>query len=103
MLMRPSTTGGWLRTLLFVVPLIAIVLSACVAPAGTAPAAAPAEATAAPAAEAPAADAADPMMTIYGTKLPDDALPYEQQIAYVAVSYTHLDVYKRQVYSLLEM
>ncbi|MFN8443416.1 MAG: peptide ABC transporter substrate-binding protein [Caldilineaceae bacterium] len=91
MLMRPSTTGGWLRTLLFVVPLIAIVLSACVAPAGTAPAAAPAqaEATKAPAAEAaaPAANA-DPMMTIYGEKLPDDAVPYDEQIDYVGCSNT---------------
>lgn len=91
MLMRPSTTGGWLRTLLFVVPLIAIVLSACVAPAGTAPAAAPAqEATAAPAQEAAAAPAegTDPMMTIFGEKLPDDALPYDEQIDYVGCSNT---------------
>lgn len=91
MLMRQRTTSGWLRTLLFVIPLLSILVSACVPPAGTAPAAAPApaEATAAPAAEAaaPAADA-DPMMTIFGEKLPDDALPYDEQIKYVGCSNT---------------
>lgn len=85
MLMRQRTTGGWLRTLLFAIPLIAIVVSGCVAPAGTAPAAAPAEATTAPAADS---GSADPMMTIYGEKLPDDALPYDEQIAYVGCSNT---------------
>ena len=43
MLMRQRTTSGWLRTLLFVIPLLSILVSACVPPAGTAPAAAPAQ------------------------------------------------------------
>lgn len=57
-------------------------LAACVAPAA-APAAPAAEAAAteAPAAEAAPADA-DAMTTIYGETLPEDALPYEQQVSY---------------------
>ncbi len=66
----------------------AFVLTACVAPAaGPAPAAPAAEATKAPAEEA-AAGSTDPMMTIHGLKLPDDALPYDEQIAYVGCSNT---------------
>lgn len=52
--------------------LIALVMGAC-APT-VAPSAAPA-----PQAEAPAA-AADAMLTVFGEKLPDDAVPYDQQI-----------------------
>lgn len=57
----------------------ALLLIACAAPA-TAPAPA-AEATEAPAAEeaVPAADA-DPMMTVFGEKLPDGARPYAEQV-----------------------
>lgn len=57
-------------------------LAACVAPAaGPAAPAAEAAATEAPAAEAAPA-AADAMTTIYGETLPEDALPYEQQVSY---------------------
>jgi peptide/nickel transport system substrate-binding protein/oligopeptide transport system substrate-binding protein len=67
----------WLSLLL----VAAFVLTACVAPAaGPAPAAPAAEATTAPAEEAAAP--ADAMTTIYGTTLPDDALPYEEQVSY---------------------
>jgi peptide/nickel transport system substrate-binding protein/oligopeptide transport system substrate-binding protein len=67
----------WLSLLL----VTAFVLTACVAPAaGPAPAAPVAEATTAPAEEAAAP--ADAMTTIYGETLPDDALPYEEQVSY---------------------
>lgn len=72
--------------------IVALILSACPAPVpGQAPAAeapaAEAAATEAPAEEA-AAGSTDPMMTIYGTKLPDDAVPYDEQIDYVGCSNT---------------
>jgi peptide/nickel transport system substrate-binding protein/oligopeptide transport system substrate-binding protein len=67
----------WLSLLL----VTAFVLTACVAPAaGPAPAAPAAEATTAPAEEAAAP--ADAMTTIYGATLPEDALPYEEQVSY---------------------
>jgi ABC-type transport system substrate-binding protein len=59
--------------------IVALILAACPAPAaGPAPAAPAAEATAAPAEEAAAP--ADAMTTIYGEVLPEDALPYAEQI-----------------------
>jgi peptide/nickel transport system substrate-binding protein/oligopeptide transport system substrate-binding protein len=59
---------------------VTLLLAACAAP-PAAPAAAPAE-PAAEATEAPAEEtgAADPMMTVFGEKLPDDARPYAEQI-----------------------
>lgn len=86
---RFKSTMRWSPLLL----IMALILSACPAPVpGQAPAAAPAaeeKATEAPAEEAAASDSsADPMMTIYGTKLPDDAVPYDEQIDYVGCSNT---------------
>ncbi len=59
---------------------VMLLLTACAAP-PAAPPAAPAEPAAA-ATEAPAeeAGAADPMMTVFGEKLPDDARPYAEQV-----------------------
>lgn len=79
---RSSQRSGLLRWLSLIL-VTAFVLTACVAPAaGPAPAApaAEAEATKAPAEEAAAP--ADAMTTIYGEVLPEDALPYEQQVSY---------------------
>lgn len=84
---------------------LAMVLAACPAPAAapapeqpaaaaTEPAAeeaAPAEEAAAaetPAAQEEAAAPADPMTTIYGEKLPDDARPYDEQVYRVACDIT---------------
>ena len=72
--------------------IVALILSACPAPVpGQAPAAeapaAEAAATEAPAEEA-AAGSTDPMMTIYGETLPEDAVPYEEQVNYVGCSNT---------------
>ncbi len=92
------------RVALYVMLAMAMLLSAC-APASPAPEAeapAPAEAAApepteAPAAEAPAPEAApteapaaeaDPMMTVYGTMLPEDAVPYDEQVLVQACSNT---------------
>ncbi len=86
---RPSKLSLLLGLLL----VFSFLLQACATPAAPAPApeasateAPAAEATEAPAAEAPAD--ADPMMTVFGEKLPDDALPYDQQISYGACSNT---------------
>lgn len=57
----------------------ALLLAGCTVP--VAPPAPAAAATATPAAEAaPAAAAADPMMTVFGEKLPDGAAPYAEQV-----------------------
>jgi len=71
----------------------ALLLAACPAPTAAPAAEAPAaEAPAAEAAatEAPAEEAAatDPMMTIYGEMLPEDAVPYAEQVDYVGCSNT---------------
>ena len=88
------------QVVLYLMLVMAMVLSACAAPppAAEAPAAeapAPAEQAApapteAPKAEAPAPAAAeaDPMMTVFGVKLPDDAVPYDQQVSRGACSNT---------------
>jgi peptide/nickel transport system substrate-binding protein/oligopeptide transport system substrate-binding protein len=74
--------------------ILSLVLAACGAPAAQAPAAeapaaeAPAaDATAAPAAEAPAADA-DPMTTVFGEALPENARPYDEQVYQIACDIT---------------
>ncbi len=97
------------QVLLYILIIAAMVLSACGAAAPAAEAPAPAEA--APAAtEAPKVEAApaatdtpvpaaaeptavpaaevDPMMTVFGTMLPDDALPYEEQVYKTACGIT---------------
>src|SRR5688572_21526353 len=74
--------------------LLSLILAACPAPAAPAPAAdaeePAAEATEAPAEEAaaeePAAEAGADNVTIYGETLPDDALPYSEQILREACS-----------------
>jgi len=91
------------RVVLYLVLVMAMLLSACTSASPAAPAeeAAPAateapKAEAAPvAAEAPAAAPteapvaeADPMMTVYDVKLPDDALPYDEQVYTTACSIT---------------
>ncbi|MBX3012376.1 MAG: peptide ABC transporter substrate-binding protein [Caldilineaceae bacterium] len=89
---RSRATLHWAPLLL----VIALLLSACPAPAAPAPEAPAAAATEAPAAEAPAAAAteapaeevADPMVTIYGETLPDDAVPYAEQVSNSACSTT---------------
>ncbi len=90
------------RVLLYLLLVMAMVLSACGAaatPAAEAPA--PAEAAAPAATEAPKAEApapaaptavpvaeVDPMMTVFGEMLPEDALPYDEQISRGACSNT---------------
>jgi ABC-type transport system substrate-binding protein len=82
--------GPWIRSMkkfgvLSLLLVLMLLVQACAQPAAPA-----AEAPAAPAAEAPAAATpapaeeaatADPMVTIFGERLPDDALPYDQQIS----------------------
>lgn len=82
----------WVRVVPLLV-ILAMVLAACPAP--VSPQAAPAEGAAAPAeTEAPAQEASagaastDPMMTVYGTMLPDDARPYDEQVYRVACDIT---------------
>ncbi|MCB0062378.1 MAG: hypothetical protein KDE19_09690, partial [Caldilineaceae bacterium] len=78
-----SISAAWALLLVF-----SLLLAACPAPA-PAPAAEEAEA---PAAEAPAEEAApaaaeapaDAMTTIYGTTLPEDAVPYDEQVLHSA-------------------
>lgn len=76
MLMRTRTTGALLRKLAYLLPLVAIILGACVVP--------PPAATAPAADQAAAPAASGDNVTIFGEKLPDDALPYDQQIYKVA-------------------
>ncbi len=73
MLMHSRTTSKWLRTIVVIVPVIAMLLSACVVPPQSG-------APAAPAAQEAPATGGDAMTTIYGEKLPDDALPYAEQV-----------------------
>lgn len=88
---RYGATYGIVSLLL----LLSLILAACGVPAPAAPAPATeaeepaAEATAAPAEEAaeePAAEAGADNVTIYGVTLPDDALPYSEQILREACS-----------------
>lgn len=82
---RAGVSLHWLAFLL----IGSLILTACPAPVANPAPAAPAEESKAAATEAPAAEAAaDPMVTIYGEKLPDDALPYDQQISYSGCSTT---------------
>jgi ABC-type transport system substrate-binding protein len=100
---NPVFRSYWLLSLLL---MIGLLLQACGQPEAPAPAApAPAEqqqpaATPQPQAEAEEAEeeaaeeeaaepeAADPMVTVFGERLPDDALPYDQQISYGGCSNT---------------
>src|SRR5690554_1419006 len=92
--LRSSKLVPWGTGLLPLFLILALLLAACGAPApapqapaeepaAEAPAAeaeAPAEEADAEATEAPAEEAADPYVTIYGEQLPEDALPYDEQI-----------------------
>lgn len=83
---QSSTASLHWLALIFVV---ALVLTSCAVPAAGPAPAAPAEAAAteAPAAEEAAAPA-DAMTTIYGETLPEDAVPYEEQVIKSACSTT---------------
>ncbi len=88
MFRNPKSTLRRVMTLPFVV-VMAWTLAGCPAPVMTpAPAQPQAAATEAPAATAAPAAAADAMTTVYGDKLPDDALPYDQQIEHEACDIT---------------
>jgi ABC-type transport system substrate-binding protein len=88
--------GPWIRSMkkfgvLSLLLVLMLLVQACAqpaAPAAEAPAApaadAPAAATAAPAEEADA----DPMVTVFGERLPDNALPYEEQVYRLPCSIT---------------
>ena len=75
--LRVSRQSLWHATLLPVLVILSLVLGACQVPAAAPAAQAPAAATTKP---AEAAAPADAMTTIYGQKLPDDAVPYDQQV-----------------------
>lgn len=78
---QPSAALRWLPLLL----VAALIITACAVPAAGPAPAAPAEEQAAeqPAAEEAAAPA-DAMTTIYGEVLPEDAVPYEEQVSHSA-------------------
>lgn len=77
-----SQRSRWYSLVVPLLVIFSLLLGACQAPAAPAPAADAPAATEAPAEEAAAP--ADAMTTIYGTKLPDDAAPYEEQVLHLA-------------------
>jgi ABC-type transport system substrate-binding protein len=86
---KPKAHTGFRFVSLLV--LLSMILTACAvpaAPAANAPAAGATEAPAASATEAPAAASGADNVTVYGTKLPDDAVPYSQQVLHEACDNT---------------